>query len=200
MLVINNNRMAKKTDSYVYNIHSNPLTHGDSIRITANIAIFALVYTIAGAVLSYVLWYAFDPYDPWDETDPEHKKLKVWEDKGILFNLYDIAVELMIIAISAFWLTYFLDTAAPLIPVRKGLEDFIDSYTSGMFFMFAVFVFLDDLSSKMKYVFNTIFGDFLDYWIPEEGSLLDFSVKYSERQLKLHEDKRKKHSASFIKP
>ena len=191
--------MGKKNDSYVYSIHSKSLTHGDSMRVTANIAIFALVYTVAGAVLSYVLWYAFDPYDPWDETDPEHKKLKVWEDKGILFNLYDIAVELIIIAISAFWLTYFLDTAAPLIPVRRGLEDFIDSYTSGMFFMFAVFVFLDDLSSKMKYVFNTLFGDFFDYWIPEEGSLLDYTVKYSERQLKLHEDKRKKQDGSFVK-
>jgi hypothetical protein len=191
--------MAKKTDSYVYSIHSKKLTRGDSLRITGNIAIFAIVYTLAGAVLSYVLWYAFDPYDPWDESDPEQKRMRAWEAKGILFNLYDIAVELILIAISAFWLTYFLDTAAPLIPVRKGLEDFIDSYTSGMFFMFAVFVFLDDLSYKMKYVFNTTFGDLLDYWIPEEGSLLDFSVKYSERQLKLHEDKRKKQDGSFVK-
>ena len=199
MVVINNSGMAKKTDSYVYSIHSKKLTRGDSLRITGNIAIFAIVYTLAGAVLSYVLWYAFDPYDPWDESDPEQKRMRAWEAKGILFNLYDIAVELILIAISAFWLTYFLDTAAPLIPVRKGLEDFIDSYTSGMFFMFAVFVFLDDLSYKMKYVFNTTFGDLLDYWIPEEGSLLDFSVKYSERQLKLHEDKRKKQDGSFVK-
>jgi hypothetical protein len=191
--------MAKKTDSYVYSIHSKKLTRGDSLRITGNIAIFAIVYTLAGAVLSYVLWYAFDPYDPWDESDPEQKRMRAWEAKGILFNLYDIAVELIIIAISAFWLTYFLDTAAPLIPVRKGLEDFIDSYTSGMFFMFAVFVFLDDISYKMKYVFNATFGDFLDYWIPEEGSLLDFTVRYSERQLKLHEDKRKKQDGSFVK-
>jgi hypothetical protein len=191
--------MAKKTDSYVYSIHSKKLTRGDSLRITGNIAIFAIVYTLAGAVLSYVLWYAFDPYDPWDESDPEQKRMRAWEAKGILFNLYDIAVELILIAISAFWLTYFLDTAAPLIPVRKGLEDFIDSYTSGMFFMFAVFVFLDDLSYKMKYVFNTTFGDILDYWIPEEGSLLDFTVRYSERQLKLHEDKRKKQDGSFVK-
>jgi hypothetical protein len=192
--------MGKKTDDYVYSIHSKKLTRGDSMRITGNIAIFALVYTLAGAVLSYVLWYAFDPYDPYDESDPEQKRMRAWEAKGLLFNLYDIAVELIIIAISAFWLTYFLDTAAPLIPVRSGLEDFIDSYTSGMFFMFAVFVFLDDLSYKMKYIFNTIFGDFLDYWIPEEGSLLDLTVRYSERQLKLHQEKRKNQGSSFMKP
>jgi len=174
--------MGKKTDDYAYNIHSKMLTRNDSLRVTGNIAIFALVYTLAGAILSYILWYAFDPYNP----DSEEKTDKVWETKGLLFQLYDICVELIIIAISAFWLTYYLDTAAPIIPIRKGLEDFIDSYTSGMFFMFAVFVFLDDLSYKMKYVFNYVLGDFFDYWVPEEGSLLDMTVKYSDRQREVH--------------
>jgi hypothetical protein len=49
-----------------------------------------------------------------------------------------------------------------------------------------VFVFLDDLSYKMKYVFNYMFGDFFDYWVPEEGSLLDMTVKYSDRQREVH--------------
>jgi hypothetical protein len=178
--------MGKKAEDYAYSIHSKMLTRNDSLRVTGNIAIFALVYTLAGAVLSYILWYSFDPYDPWAEDDPEKKKLKVWEDKGILFNLYDISVELIIIALSAFWLTYYLDTAAPIIPIRKGLEDFVDSYTSGMFFMFAVFVFLDDISYKMKYVFNYMFGNLFDYWVPEEGSLLDMTVKYSDRQREVH--------------
>jgi len=177
--------MAKR-DEYAYNIHSIKLTQSDSIRVTANIAIFALIYTVAGAVLSYVLWYAFDPYDPSNETSK-----KEWERKGLWFHIYDIAVELMIIAITAFWLTYYLDTAAPIIPIRKGLEDFIDSYTSGMFFMFAIFIFLNDLSSKLKHVFNTLLGDLFDYWVPEEGSILDLSVRYSEKQ-------RKKQNGSFM--
>ena len=171
--------MAK--DNYSYSIHSIKLTRSDSLRVTANIAIFAMVYTFAGAILSYVLWYAFDPYDPDSENDAD----KLWESKGMLFQFYDILVELGLIAITAFWLTYYLDTAAPIIPIRKGLEDFIDSYTSGMFFMFAIFIFLNDLSSKLKYIFNTLLGDFFDYWVPEEGSILDLTVKYSERQKKL---------------
>jgi hypothetical protein len=49
-------------------------------------------------------------------------------------------------------------------------------------------------------VFNTILGDWFDYYIPEEGSLLDWTVKYSERQLKLAVDnKRKKQDGSFVK-
>jgi hypothetical protein len=182
--------MGKKKD-LVYNIHSVKLSRDDSLRVTANIAMFTLVYTVAGAVLSYVLWYAFDPYDVNDETSK-----KEWENKGLAFQIYDIVVELILIAITAFWLTYYLDTAAPIIPIRRGLEDFIDSYTSGMFFMFAVFIFLDDLPSKLKYIFNTLLGDFFDYWVPEEGSILDLSVRYSKRQ----QAERKKHSGSFVKP
>jgi hypothetical protein len=171
--------MAK--DNYSYSIHSIKLTRSDSLRVTANIAVFAIVYTFAGAILSYILWYAFDPYDP----DSENEVDKLWESKGMLFQFYDILVELALIAITAFWLTYYLDTAAPIIPIRKGLEDFIDSYTSGMFFMFAIFIFLNDLSSKLKYIFNTLLGDFFDYWVPEEGSILDLTLKYSDRQKKL---------------
>ena len=177
---------------YAYNIHRVKLTRNDSLRVSGNIAIFALIYTVAGALLSYILWYAFDPYDPYDPYDPEQKQIKSWNAKGIAFQLYDLTFEIVIIAMSIFWLTYYLDRSTPLIPVRKGLEDFIDSYTSGVFFMFAVFIFLDDLTYKMKYVFNTIFGGFFDYWVPEEGSILDFSVRYSERQ------QRKKTSASFM--
>ena len=188
--------MAK--DNYSYSIHSIKLTRSDSLRVTANIAVFAIVYTFAGAILSYILWYAFDPYDPESENEVD----KLWESKGMLFQFYDVLVELGLIAISAFWLTYYLDTAAPIIPIRKGLEDFIDSYTSGMFFMFAIFIFLNDLSSKLKYIFNTLLGDFFDYWVPEEGSILDLTVKYSDRQKKLdgeqQQQQQRKNTASMF--
>uniref|UniRef100_A0A6C0K4S8 Uncharacterized protein n=1 Tax=viral metagenome TaxID=1070528 RepID=A0A6C0K4S8_9ZZZZ len=162
-------------------IETSRLSWMDSFSITGNIAIFALINTLAGAILSYILWYAFDPYDEEDE-----KTMKVWEDKGLPFQLLDITLELVIIAVTAFWLAYYLNNAPPIIPVRKGLESDITSYTSGMFFMFAVFIFLNDLTEKLKYVFNFILGDWFDYFIPEEGSLLDATVSYSERQRRLH--------------
>jgi len=163
------------------NIETTRLSWGDSASITGNIAIFALINTLAGAILSYILWYAFDPYDEEDE-----KTMKVWEGKGLPFQLLDISLELAIIATTAFWIAYYLNYAPPIIPVRRGLESAITSYTSGMFFMFAVFIFLNDLTEKLKYVFNFILGDWFDYFIPEEGSLLDATVSYSERQRRLH--------------
>jgi hypothetical protein len=66
-------------------IETSRLSWMDSFSITGNIAIFALINTLAGAVLSYILWYAFDPYDEEDE-----KTMKVWEDKGLPFQLLDI--------------------------------------------------------------------------------------------------------------
>ena len=167
-------------------IETSRLSWGDSVSITGNIAIFALINTLAGAVLSYLLWYVFDPYD---EADP--KTMKVWEDKGLLFQLVDISLELAIIAVTAYWLAYYLNNAPPIIPVRKGLESDITSYTSGLFFMFAVFIFLNDLTEKLKYVFNFMVGDWFDYFIPEEGSLLDGTVRYSKRQRDLHTAEKK---------
>ena len=172
------------TSGYAYNIHSIRLSRNDSIRVTANIAVFALVYTIAGALMSFVLYYLFDMYDP------EKKEGLEWEKKGIAFQLFDIIVELSIISTMAFWLVYILNVSTPIIPVRKGLEDFVDSYTSGMFFMFAVFIFLTDLTSKLKYVFKVALGDIFDMVFPEEGSILDMSLRYSAKQ-------RKKMSACF---
>lgn len=162
-------------------IETSRLSWGDSASITGNIAIFALINTLAGAVLSYLLWYAFDPY-----SDDDEKTKKVWEDKGLLFQLFDISLELAIIATTAFWLSYYLNYAPPIIPVRKGLESAITSYTSGMFFMLAVFIFLNDLNEKLMYIFKFILGDWFDYFVPEEGSLLDGTVRYSERQRELH--------------
>jgi hypothetical protein len=134
--------------------------------------------------MSFVLYYLFDMYDP------EKKEGLEWEKKGIAFQLFDIIVELSIISTMAFWLVYILNVSTPIIPVRKGLEDFVDSYTSGMFFMFAVFIFLTDLTSKLKYVFKVALGDIFDMVFPEEGSILDMSLRYSAKQ-------RKKMSACF---
>jgi len=163
--------MAKNT--HVYTVHAIPLSVGDAARVTGNIAIFSIVYTVAGALLSYVLYYLFDVYDD---------KNKEWETKGLSYQLFDVTVEVSIIGIAAFWLVYFMNISTPIIPVRKGLEDFVDSYTAGLFFMFAIFIFLGDLTNKLKFLFDTFLGTHFDFLFPAEGSILDGTLRYSKKQ------------------
>ena len=163
--------MAKNT--HAYTVHSIRLSLNDAVRVTGNIAIFSVFYTLAGALLSYVLYYLFDVYND---------KNKEWEEKGLPYQIFDVSVEISMIAIVAFWLVYFINVSAPIIPVRKGLEDFVDSYTAGLFFMFAMFIFLGDLTNKLKYIFDTFLGSYFDTIFPEEGSILDGTLRYSKRQ------------------
>uniref|UniRef100_A0A6C0AIW4 Uncharacterized protein n=1 Tax=viral metagenome TaxID=1070528 RepID=A0A6C0AIW4_9ZZZZ len=163
--------MAKNT--HVYTVHAIHLSIGDAARVTGNIAIFSVVYTIAGALLSYILYYLFDVYN--DEN-------KEWEEKGLLYQLLDVGVEVSTIAIVAFWLVYFMNISTPIIPVKKGLEDFVDSYTAGLFFMFAIFIFLGDLTNKLKFLFDTFLGTHFDILFPAEGSILDGTLRYSKKQ------------------
>jgi hypothetical protein len=48
--------------------------------------------------------------------------------------------------------------------------------------MFAIFIFLGDLTKKLTYIFNTFVASHFDRAFPEEGSLLDGSLRYSEKQ------------------
>jgi SNF family Na+-dependent transporter len=156
--------------AYSYNIHNINLTTGDSIRVTGNIVVYSVFYTIAGAFLSYVLYYLFDEFN------------EKWESKGLPYQLFDVSAEVSIIGVVAFWLVYFINVSAPIIPVKRGLEDFVDSYTAGLFFMFAIFIFLGDLTKKLTYIFDTFVGSHFDRVFPAEGSMLDGTLRYSNRQ------------------
>jgi hypothetical protein len=170
---------------YAYRMHTSHVDRGDALAVTANIIIFSLLYATAGAILSFVLYYTFDMYDPKENQGME------WETKGVPFQLFDVIVEISIISVVAFWLVHYINTSAPIIPVRRGLEKFIDSYTSGLFFMFTIFIFLDDLGEKLKYIFHLTLGSTFDVVFPAEGSVLDGTLKYSPEQ-------RKKISAGFL--
>uniref|UniRef100_A0A6C0HL36 Uncharacterized protein n=1 Tax=viral metagenome TaxID=1070528 RepID=A0A6C0HL36_9ZZZZ len=161
---------------YAYRIHGIKMSRDDSLRVTGNIAIFAALYTLAGGVMSFVLYYLFDVYNP------EKREGMEWEKKGLAFQVFDVVLEIAIIAVGAFWLVYFVNTSAPIIPVRHGLQDFVDSYTSGMFFMSAIFIFMTDLTNKLRYLFQTALGEMFDHYFPEQGSILDGSLCYSQRQ------------------
>ena len=155
----------------------------DSAYLSINIGLLSILYTFLGAIVSYVFYYIFDEYDP------DKKEGMEWETKSVYYQLYDIFVELALIGITAFWISFWVGHL-PILPVHAQFEGFIDSYTVGMFFMYTIFVFMVGLDVKLMFVFNRVLGPFFDYAMPDEGSILDFSLRYSTPQEKA-EKKRK---------
>lgn len=140
----------------------------DVINVSLNIAILSVFYSFIGAFVSMVFYYLFDEFD------------EVWKEKSELYQFYDICVEISLLALVAFWMVHIINTSAPIFPVRSGIAPLVDAYTSGMFFIYAVFLFMDDLSSKIKYIYEKHVGKHFDKYFPANGSILDFSLRYSE--------------------
>ena len=170
---------------YVNRIHTVHVRRGDALAVSANIVLFSLVYAAAGAILSFIFYYTFDVYNPKKEDGRD------WENKGMFFQIADVVIEISLVSVAAFWLVHYINTTTPIIPVRRGLEHFIDSYTSGLFFFFTIFIFLDDLSNKLKYVFHQLLDHVFDNYFPAGGSILDGTLSYTPEQ-------RKKISSRFL--
>ena len=155
----------------------------DTTALSINIGSLAILYTFLGAIVSYFFYYIFDEYDPTEKAGME------WETRSVFYQLYDIFVELAMIGVVAFWISFWVGHI-PMLPVHREFEGFVDSYTVGMFFMYTIFIFMVGLDEKLKFVFNRVLGPFFDAFMPDEGSILDLTLHYSTDQEKV-EKKRK---------
>ncbi|NDB81197.1 MAG: hypothetical protein EB127_00385 [Alphaproteobacteria bacterium] len=135
--------------------------------VSTNAILLAIFYTIFGALLSYAMYHLFNEFD--DE----------WKQKTILFQITDVTLEVSILASVAFWTSEIINVAPPFLPVRRELDNLVDSYISGIFFIFAVFVFMDQLTEKLKYLFARILGPTFNKIFPQYGSIVDLSLSYS---------------------
>jgi len=138
--------------------------------MSSNIIILALFYTLFGAVLSYTMYHLFDEFD-------EH-----WRNSSTVFQLTDVSLEISILATIAFWSSQIINYTPPMLPVRKELDSLVDNYISGMFFLFAIFVFMDDLTEKLKYLFYKILGPYFNTIFPQYGSIVDLTLSYKPRK------------------
>jgi hypothetical protein len=120
---------------------------GEFVAVSLNVGLLAIFYTVFGGLFSYGLYFFVDVHDD------------VWESKPLSYKLYDTGLELIIIALFAFWPMYFINKAPPVIPVSKELDQLVDTYISGIFFVYAMFIFLDDLESKLRSLYKTILGN-----------------------------------------
>lgn len=152
---------------YAKNVFTENLLGTDIRNLSLNIAMLSVLYAVLGALVSFVFYYLFDEFD------------EKWEQKGVLYQTYDVIVEISVMALIAFWVVFTINTSAPIFPVRQAIASYVDTYTSGMFFMYTVFLFMASLGDKLKYMYTRYIGKHFDTVFPSEGSILDFSLRYS---------------------
>ena len=142
----------------------------ETLFVSGNVCVLAIFYTLLGSLVSYIMYHIFDTHDA------------KWEKRPLWFQVSDVAIETSILALVSFWSAQIIEIAPPVFPVRKDLDVLADSYISGIFFIFAIFLFLDELTTKYKYLFEKIFRPYFYKLFPKYGSIVDFSLSYEPRK------------------
>lgn len=158
---------------YTSRVYKHTIGIRDAAALSANIVLLSIFYCFIGGLVSYALYYLFDEYNPDDKAGIE------WETKGGLYQLADVCMEIAIVGLVSFWLVFTINTSAPIIPVPVNFAQFVDTYTTGMFFIYAIFIFMNDLTSKLRYLYETYFEKRFASLFPNEGSILDLSLRYT---------------------
>lgn len=124
-----------------------------------NAAFIALFYVLLGVFLSFVLHYLFDEYD------------EIWKTRPTWYKFLDVSLEIILLAVSAFVSARFISLAPPLFKVPPHLDDLVDTYISGNFYIFSIFVFMDELTEKLKHIYTGLFGRSFDLYLDSTGVL-----------------------------
>lgn len=101
------------------------------------------------------------------------------EKRSINYKLLDVSLEISLLSIIAFWSGLIIELAPPLFPVRKELDTLVDNYISGIFYIFAVFLFMESLTNKLKFLFHELLEPYFSKIFPRYGSIIDLSLSYS---------------------
>lgn len=136
--------------SFLYIMKNTGLNHIPSVRghitnLTINLVFVAIFYVFLGGAVSYFLSQLFPKFD----AD--------WEKLPNVIQAIDIATEISLIVVIAFWLTYIVHSWIPILPVSSALEYYIESFGGQMVFIYAVFIFMETLDDKLIHVFKDIF-------------------------------------------
>jgi len=147
----------------------------ENLAITGNAAILAVIHTAYGAFISYVLYYLFDEFDD------------AWKARSTLYQVTDVSVEIMLIAIFGYWASEVTLLIPAFFPTSKENELSVDIWVSGIFFVIALFLFLDELTEKLKFIQNKFFEGLFSDIFPKYGSIVDMNLSYTP----VTEDERK---------
>jgi len=136
------------------------MSHYEFFGGTLNIFLLSTFYFGVGLLISMLLFHLFDNCDD------------TWKSERIEYQLGDIFLELGIIGTVAFWTTHTIRDYAPIFPISKSLDILIDTYISGIFFAFAMFLFLEQLSMKIKYLYQEYVHKQIVRYIPPNWSVM----------------------------
>lgn len=139
------------------------------LRVTTDVIVLALLYTTIGILTSFSLHYLFDEFD--DE----------WKKHSTVYHLTDVTLEISILATVSFWSSVVITYFEPLLPVTKAFDSLIDNYVSSTFFLFAIFVFMDDLSAKLQHINHKHLAPIFDEIFPMHGSIVDMTLSYKKK-------------------
>jgi hypothetical protein len=127
-------------------LHVIPSVKGHILNLTINLIFMSIFYVFLGGLLSWSMWRVFPDFD------------ENWEKQSNLYQLADVCAEVSVIIFVCFWVTYYVNSLIPVLPVTSALEGYLESFGGQTMFIYAVFIFLDVLDNKLKHVFHDFFG------------------------------------------
>ena len=122
-----------------------PSVKGHIFNLTINLIFMSIFYVFLGGLLSWSMWRVFPDFD------------ENWEKQSNLYQLADVCAEVSVIIFVCFWVTYYVNSLIPVLPVTSALEGYLESFGGQTMFIYAVFVFLGTLDDKLKHVFHDFF-------------------------------------------
>ena len=120
------------------------MKYSEILGVTLNASILAIFYTILGGVISYLLSTFIEV------------PLEEWKNSSFFYQIGTVGFEIALVGSLGFWITYKIREAAPLFPVSKELDHIVDTYIGGVFFAYAMFLFIETLDDKIKYLYSEI--------------------------------------------
>ena len=127
----------------------------DILKVSLDLGILAIFYTAIGGVVSYIMYYFVPVHD------------EEWERKPTWYQLGDVSLQLASIGILAFWITYFVRKAPPILHVSAAIDTMVDTCIVNVFFAYSMFLFLDFLDSKIKYLYHKLLKTHLETMLPQ---------------------------------
>jgi len=123
-------------------LSSLPKVEGHAISLTINLILLSIFYVVIGFFVSYGIGVFFPDY-----TD-EWKKEPLW------LRVADVTAEVSLLVVVSFWVTYVARLVIPVVPLKPALEHYLEQYAGNTMFMYAIFIFFNDLSDKLLFLFQ----------------------------------------------